>query len=54
MSNIRITVYTRQHLKELTATYRKLGYKITAFGKDLRELKRDNDFIFIRNLGKEV
>lgn len=47
MKNTREIVYSRKELDEMTKKYRGLGYNIVTFGKDLRELEKDDNFVMI-------
>lgn len=40
-------VLTTRELNSLTKEYRKQGYNIVTFGKDIRELEKDNSFVVI-------
>ena len=47
MANTRYNVKTTRELNGLTKDFRELGYNIITFGKDVRELEKNEHIVLI-------
>lgn len=47
MANTRYNVKTNKELNSLTKDFRELGYNIITFGRDVRELEKNDHIVLI-------